>query len=252
VLVEVFKISSRFAAQVSRDPLGRKHEGDATRMSKAQLGEEPRRKSPPPKSELVKPESNWVQKYAPTLIAVISVILNFVIVIYNVWPNYSAEFISPELCFDSRALSDSSYADSLSVHFQLYNAGNKPLSFYSFKVDIEDPQDTTLAAITEVISAPGLLVPGEIRECYLRIRVFRVWNRQSTRPLFYSPPRSQGFQEWANVTRQIGVNRIVLPLSHPIKLLIRVEHSGHKSIETRTQLSGLTPIVVPTARGSYP
>ena len=243
-----FPNQQSLAARVSREPLG--HKRANAYMNQVNLRRYLNRKTQPILVELKPAKGDWIRRNTLVLVAVLSLTLNVAVVLYTVWPDYSAEILSTELCFDNRVPSNKAYVDSLYVRFRLYNSGNKPLSFYKYAVDISDPKDTTLGVLAETVSVPSLVVPGEIRECYLRIRIFRVGKPTPSRPSIYLPKHSEDIEGWVRACNMTGINRILLPLDNSISLRIQVDHSGHKSSSATIEVADMVPVEVPLKPGT--
>ena len=190
--------------------------------------------------EMRKSKLERVHQYVPVIISVASVALNFFIVYFTAWPRYDLELLSPTMCFDPRAVADEAFLDSTYVRFTVYNSGNRSVSLYDINFNISDPQDTTLGIVRERVQIPSLIAPGEIATCILRLKVFRNWTRQSSKPWFYSVPRSASYDDWLSIVKSTNV-LVSFPLSHSIILKVIVNYTGH-NVTIESPISALVPL----------
>jgi len=153
------------------------------------------------------------------LIALLSLITNFVLVYRTSYPEPDLQIQSIKIGYNSKSVIDSTYLDSTFLVFKLYNNGLKQGVVNNIKIKIYDPKDTTAnSTYSDAIYKPKIIPPGNMEEYCFKLNIIRFSTIQGFNT--YKYPYKYSRQEWYNMAHLTNEN---FPLENlkPERLLSR-------------------------------
>ncbi len=178
-------------------------------------------------------------------ISVISLIISSLSTYWIAYPNYSLKIIDANLCFNVKALYDTTYLDSNYVECKFYNDGNRAVTVKDFRFYLSDKNDSMLFVFQDDVVCPKQIEPGDYAESIVKLSFIRVYNpppQQITKMKYRLPYKN--YSSWKMLSDSFRMGQASLPLKREIEFNIKIHYAGNKELKYKRSISCIWPIPI--------
>ena len=177
------------------------------------------------------PKQGNLLSYISIGIAFFSLIISIIVMFRTAFPEAKLHLENATLNFDSRAIMDSTYMDSLYVKLDFNNNGNKTTSLTNINIVLSDSKDSTLFAIYKRILIPVEIAPGKLETCVLQVFPISIkagrHNLEDPVPV-YKIPYKWNYFYWRLLNTKFRTQQILMGrlLSRTLDLKVKYNNTG--------------------------